>query len=176
GGLRIEGFDLGNSPSEYTRERVAERVVAFTTTNGTRAIASAQRAGAERVVIGCLNNLSAVVESVRSARLVVVVCAGTGGAETEEDTLVAGAIADRLIPLGFAAAADEPTRHALRAWRSLAAAKDPADALMRAMRSSRGGMNLVGIGLGTDVDDCTALDSHPVVPVLCADGALRCAS
>lgn len=176
GGLRIEGFDLGNSPSEYTPERVAGRTVAFTTTNGTRAIASAQRAGAERVVIGCLNNLSAAVEAVRSARLVVVVCAGTDGVETEEDTLVAGAIADRLITLGFAAAEDTPTRRALGAWRALAAPEDHAGALAGAMRASRGGVNLVGLGLGADVDDCAAVDSHPAVPVLCADGALRCAS
>ncbi|MFN7020424.1 MAG: 2-phosphosulfolactate phosphatase [Phycisphaerales bacterium] len=176
GGLRIEGFDLGNSPSEYTSGRVAGMAVAFTTTNGTRAIASAQRAGAERVVIGCLNNLSAVVGSVRSARRVVVVCAGTDGAETEEDTLVAGAIADRLIPLGFAPAQDQPTRLALAAWRSLPAPEDQAGALATAMRSSRGGKNLAAIGLGADVDDCAAVDSHPVVPALGADGALRCGS
>src|SRR3972149_9874236 len=38
GGLRIPGFDLGNSPSEYTRDRVAGKTIVLTTTNGTRAV------------------------------------------------------------------------------------------------------------------------------------------
>src|SRR3954447_24007137 len=51
-GLRIEGFDLGNSPTEYTPERVAGKTVVFTTTNGTRAMLHAR--GARRVVLGSL--------------------------------------------------------------------------------------------------------------------------
>ena len=34
---KIEGFDLGNSPLEFTSEAVADKLVVMTTTNGTRA-------------------------------------------------------------------------------------------------------------------------------------------
>src|ERR1700733_12632677 len=38
GGLPIDGFDLGNSPSEFTAQTIAGRTVVFTTTNGTKAL------------------------------------------------------------------------------------------------------------------------------------------
>ena len=50
GGLPIAGFDLGNSPAEYTRERVAGKTVVFTTTNGTRAMKRCH--AAHRVLVG----------------------------------------------------------------------------------------------------------------------------
>src|SRR5437868_6038312 len=37
-GIRIEGFDLGNSPDEYRPDTVGGRTVVFTTTNGTAAM------------------------------------------------------------------------------------------------------------------------------------------
>lgn len=52
GGIRIEGFDLGNSPREYTPERVAGHQIVFTTTNGTAALAACHEAAV--VMIGCL--------------------------------------------------------------------------------------------------------------------------
>ena len=36
--LTIPGFDLGNSPREFTREAVEGKTVLLTTTNGTRAL------------------------------------------------------------------------------------------------------------------------------------------
>jgi 2-phosphosulfolactate phosphatase len=60
-GLPIEGFDVGNSPLEYTPERVSGRTVVMTTTNGTRAIMASARAG--RLAIGAMNNASAVARA-----------------------------------------------------------------------------------------------------------------
>src|SRR5688500_9820769 len=57
--LPIEGFDLGNSPAEFTAERVGGRTLVMSTTNGTTAMALA--AGASRVLIAAPLNLSAVV-------------------------------------------------------------------------------------------------------------------
>jgi hypothetical protein len=58
GGLPIAGFDLGNSPTAYSRERVAGREVIFTTTNGTRAMARCS--AARRILIGAFVNFSAM--------------------------------------------------------------------------------------------------------------------
>src|SRR5258706_13920045 len=58
GGKQIPGFDLGNSPAEYSRERVAGKTVVFTTTNGTRAMLRCK--AARRVLLGAFVNFSAV--------------------------------------------------------------------------------------------------------------------
>src|SRR5262249_7524926 len=92
GGLRIPGFDLGNSPGEYTREVAAGKTLVFTTTTGTLALIRAKEAS--RVLIGALVNLGAVVELLaEEAGPVHLVCAGTEGRVTLEDVLCAGAIA-----------------------------------------------------------------------------------
>ncbi len=62
GGVRIEGFDLGNSPAEFTPQAVRGRSVLITTTNGTQALYHARLA--KRVIVGAMVNLSAVIASV----------------------------------------------------------------------------------------------------------------
>src|SRR5690606_7749604 len=80
GGRPIEGFDLGNSPAEYTAQRVSGRSVVLTTTNSTKALLHC-RAASEILVAGFVN-LSVVVERLRdvSRTLAInIVCAGTDG-------------------------------------------------------------------------------------------------
>ena len=61
GAVRIDGFDLDNSPLNYTAERVAGRNLVMTTSNGTRALAAA--AGADRVLLAGFLNVSAVARA-----------------------------------------------------------------------------------------------------------------
>ena len=76
--LRIPGFDLGNSPSEFTREAVEGKTVLITTTNGTPAIANTQ--GARDVVIASYVNYTAVLTMLRTALRggtdIAIICAG----------------------------------------------------------------------------------------------------
>ena len=85
--LRPAGFDLGNSPREMTTPGGAELVLV--TTNGTRAIVQAAQS-AEEVVLAALVNLAAATASLPAD--VLVVCAGTEGHPSIEDTYVAGRI------------------------------------------------------------------------------------
>src|SRR5262245_18694621 len=94
GGVPIPGFDLGNSPAEYTRERVGGKTVVFTTTNGTRAMQRCKLAG--RVLLGAFVNFSAICRELSGTDEIAIVCAGTDGHVTREDTLLAGAIVDDL--------------------------------------------------------------------------------
>lgn len=91
----IQGFDLGNSPFEYTPEVVEGKSIIFTTTNGSRAL---QRvASAPRIWLGCLRNAAAVADAMLGFGLdATIVCAGTGGRFTIDDFLAAGCILDRL--------------------------------------------------------------------------------
>ena len=84
-------FDLGNSPREFTCERVAGRSLAMTTTNGTRALQACR--GARGVLVGSFLNLSAVADWLARERVdsLLVVCSGTHEETAYEDVLGAGA-------------------------------------------------------------------------------------
>ncbi|MCI0492333.1 MAG: 2-phosphosulfolactate phosphatase [Planctomycetes bacterium] len=170
GGSRIEGFDLGNSPSEYTPEVVGGRRVFITTTNGTRALDHARRA--RRIVVGAIVNLSTVVASVRHEPRVDILCAGTGGNTTHEDLLAAGAMVHQL---GSTATerwqTNEAAREACRHWESLvaaanAASRQPSEQLAIELRDTLGGRNLLAIGLEDDLVDCAQIDRLDVAPEL----------
>jgi 2-phosphosulfolactate phosphatase len=94
--LPIEGFDLGNSPEEFTADKVRGKTLVMTTTNGTHAMSLA--AGAARVLIGAMVNLDAVVEELASSSAdPVFVCSGRERFFGLEDAVCAGAMATRLM-------------------------------------------------------------------------------
>ena len=97
GNFRIDGFDFGNSPREFTRVdplTVATTLV-LTTTNGTRLLLAAA-ARCEEVIVASLLNFDAVVDAARRADEVAVLCAGVEGAFAIDDAYVAGRIAGAL--------------------------------------------------------------------------------
>lgn len=90
-GIKIEGYDLGNSPLEYTKETVGGKTLVFNTTNGTKAIKKG--VGADRLIIASFLNLSTVVSELKAAdKDIILVCAGWRGRLGLEDLLLAGAI------------------------------------------------------------------------------------
>ena len=168
GGLRISGFDLGNSPREYTAERVAGQTVVITTTNGTAAL-HASRDAAE-IVVGAIVNRRAVAEAVRRLAgdqgVVHLVCAGTDGVVSAEDVLAAGAILDAAAADGRDDALDDAAREALAFFRRVAARGDVPAALVVEFCRSPGGANLVDLGMEADLPAAAAIDSLAVVPRL----------
>jgi 2-phosphosulfolactate phosphatase len=95
-GRKIEGFDLGNSPLEYTLELVKGKTLILSTTNGTVAIT--RSAPADEIVVGCLLNLGAVVAHLASsgADSVALLCSGNLGQLALEDFLCGGLVVARL--------------------------------------------------------------------------------
>jgi 2-phosphosulfolactate phosphatase len=169
GGVRITGFDLGNSPAEYTADRVAGRPVVITTTNGTAALAACHEAAA--VVVGAIVNRTAVAATARrlaAARgcdAIHLVCAGTDGHVTEEDVLAAGAI---LEAAGCDERLDEAAEAARERFRAVAAAgRDGLEQrIATTFRTARGGANLIALGMESDLALAAAIDSLTVVPWL----------
>lgn len=159
GGARIPGFDLGNSPREYRPEALQSRPVFFTTTNGTRALLASLEA--DRIFVGCFNNLSALVRVlVKDGRPVHLVCAGTRGEVSLEDTLGAGAVAAALgEPYGLEQPTNDATLMAVDAWRR-------AGPLPAELRRGVGGRDVIRLGLDADIDAAAAIDSRDVVPEL----------
>jgi 2-phosphosulfolactate phosphatase len=168
GGRRIAGFDVGNSPREYTPAAVGGRAVYLTTTNGTQALYHARQA--RRVMIGSLLNLSAVAASIEAEPCVEILCAGTDGEETREDILAAGAIVGRLCNRPAAdwrlndAAAMAGAQWSLLNVNARAAGSSTIEQLAREFRDTPGGRNLLAIGLDDDLVDCAQVDRLSVAP------------
>jgi 2-phosphosulfolactate phosphatase len=153
-GVRIEGFDLGNSPREYLEPR--SPVLGMSTTNGTRAIVTAA-ARCDHVLVASLLNLEAVVDAAQDeGEDVAVFCAGVKGAFALDDAYVAGRIAELLD--GDRSDAAEA---AVRLARSYTSAEE-------AFRASRSGRNLINHGpeLEADIPFCARESVLDVVPQL----------
>lgn len=162
GGVRIEGFDLGNSPAEYGRAAVAGRGIVFTTTNGTAALLHAARAKAIGVA-ALSNRRAAAAWAARAGGPVHVLCAGTHGLVSGEDVLAAGAVVEALLELGCTLGEDDAARLALEAWARARAGG--VKTIREALRATLGGRNLIEVGLGGDVDRCSRPDRSRTVPV-----------
>jgi 2-phosphosulfolactate phosphatase len=170
GGVRPEGFVLGNSPASYTAEIVAGRTVVFTTTNGTAALLHAGRA--RRVLVGSLVNLTSVCDAVaQEPGTVHIVCAGTRDAASLDDCVPAGAMVARLRSVRGLVAEDSGLL-CLHAWEH--AVRAGALGIEAAMRAGRGGRNLARIGLHADIAWCSRVDGCPVLGAFDAErGEIR---
>ena len=162
-GKKVEGFDHGNSPFEYMVEEMKGRQLAFTTTNGTQAIA--RSLGAREIIIGSFLNLSAVAKHImKSDNNVLIVCAGWKGKFNMEDTLFAGALVD-LTEGGIEPECDAP-RAAKHLY--LTARNDMKSFLATASHVKR----LAKLNVIKDIEFCLTLDVYNVVPIL-REGVLK---
>lgn len=94
-GIKLDGFDMGNSPEEFQSATVAGKKIAITTTNGTHAILESKEA--DRIYIGSFSNLKALAKRLTAeGNDVTLVCAGWKNRVNLEDTLFAGALASAL--------------------------------------------------------------------------------
>lgn len=163
-GLPIEGFDLGNSPGEFVRERVEDLSLVMTTSNGTRAfLAVADRWGGRgddppgAMLVGSFLNLGAVAGALADAGSAAIVCAGREGRFGLDDALCAGALIRAVERAGV-----EPTLNdAGRAARTLIGGQEPDAALLRDTAAAH---HLRSIGLGDDVDFCARVNRTELVP------------
>jgi 2-phosphosulfolactate phosphatase len=155
-GSKVEGFDLGNSPREFTREAVEGKRLVMSTTNGTRALTVA--AHVERLLPCAFTNLSAVARSVQGSDRLVVICAGREGRFSMDDALCAGHLLRQVL-----GDAEGELNDAARAARALAGFRKPSRKLFEL---TDGGRALVEIGLGDDLDICAQVDRHDIVAEL----------
>ncbi|MCI0457406.1 MAG: 2-phosphosulfolactate phosphatase [Gemmataceae bacterium] len=161
GGAPLPGFDLGNSPREYTPKLCRGNTLVLTTTNGTRALLRAVEAA--RVLVAAFVNYSAVCEQLRhDARPVHMVCAGTEGAISLEDTLLAGALVDYLCQTGETRLNDA----ARLAWDAF---ENHGEVLLGALEVSAGGANLRSLGYDEDIRVAAQVDRYALVPELRRD-------
>jgi 2-phosphosulfolactate phosphatase len=157
----IPGFDLGNSPLEYTPDVVEGKTVLLTTTNGTVALVGIQ--GARDVVVASYVNYSAVSAMIRAAARgasdVAIVCAGRDRQFALEDAACAGryarAVTRRLANVRLNDAAQA----------CCLIDKRYGDGLDRLFEDSEHGRALAEAGFTADLAVCAAVDAHPVIPI-----------
>jgi len=158
GGEMIPGFDMGNSPREYTPEAVKNRTLLFASSNGSKAILAA--ADAEALAVGALINIRSVVRWVTDeARDCVILCAGKLGAFSAEDAACAGYMVSLLTSHGF-----EPGNDGARAAVNIAG--EASGDWLAFIKSTDHGRYLLELGYGADFPVVAAVDSCPLVPVM----------
>jgi 2-phosphosulfolactate phosphatase len=159
-------FDFGNSPREYTPEKVRGKIIVSTTTNGTRALRAC--AGAKTVLAASFLNLTATAEFVKNLQptQALLVCAGTRENTALEDVLAAGALCEKLRD-GAGASGISDSAEIVRC----AYAQAKSDLVLAVCRSENA-RRLLGIPeLRDDVPFCLQCDRYSLVVKRAADGA-----
>ncbi len=165
GGVKIDGFELSNSPDDYSTDVVRGKTIAFTTTNGTKAMLRCHSAG--RVLVGSFVNFSAITgELARCSNPIHLVCAGTDGHVTGEDVLFAGVVVQRLTGCMEVRGVDETkwtlsdsALLALCGWLQMA----PELTLPGAMQKTQGARNLRRLGYDRDILTAGTIDLCDVI-------------
>lgn len=156
-GKKVEGCDLGNSPFEYMNPELKGKKIAFTTTNGTQAIAKSD--GAREIIIGSFLNLSTVANYLRQgSNNVLVVCAGWKGKVNLEDTLFAGALVE-LLKDNIEPDCDAP----LIAQHLYNQGKND---LVGFLQNSSHVKRLARLNIHKDIEFCLTPDQYTVLPIL----------
>lgn len=157
----VPGFDLGNSPREFTKEAVEGKTILMSTTNGTSAVLAMQ--GARDVVIASYVNLSAVLSMLRAALRggtdVAIVCAGHERHYALEDAACAGLFVQHITTKNAKAETNDAAQTAM------VINKKYGDNLKRLFKESAHGAALADAGFADDLVACAEVDSYPVLPV-----------
>jgi 2-phosphosulfolactate phosphatase len=160
----VEGFDFGNSPFSYTKEKVAGKTIVLTTTNGTQALHLSRKA--KKIVIGAFLNLTALCNWLKKQdENILLVCSGWKNNFNLEDTLFAGAVVEQLQSATFVA--DDAAIAANDLYRI---AKDDLNGYLKKTSHSE---RLKALGIEADIEFCLRVDLTTAIPVLEGDALVR---
>ncbi|SHF69671.1 2-phosphosulfolactate phosphatase [Dysgonomonas macrotermitis] len=156
--VKFEFGDFGNTPSEYTREKVEGKDVVISTTNGTHAIDMAEDCSC--LIIGSFSNISAVADfCISQQKNVLVLCAGWKDKFNLEDTLFGGALTEILVQKGGYNAHFDAAGVALSMW------KDAKSDIMKYIANGEHMKRLEAHNLIDVADFCVTSDTVKVLPV-----------
>lgn len=163
-GKVVDGFDFGNSPFSYTAEKVADKTVVLTTTNGTHALHLSR--SAKRIVIGSFLNLTALSNWLKTQHEnILLVCAGWKNNFNLEDTLFAGAVIEQLKTEDFVL--DDA---ALAANDLFQLGKNDINLYLK---KTSHGERLKKLGIEKDIEFCLQIDITTAIPVLEGERLVR---
>ncbi|HAV23061.1 MAG: hypothetical protein A2X67_06790 [Ignavibacteria bacterium GWA2_55_11] len=160
-GKIIEGFNLGNSPREYTEATVRGKSIIFCTTNGS--VAMSRSRYARRLVVGGFVNMSAVVNFIKEEQSdFLIICAGKSNGLRSfsiEDAVCAGMMISELTKdKGQDVELTDSSRAAIALFKTFGRS------ILKMLKTSDHGQYLEEIGMGEDLKICAEIDSIPVLP------------
>jgi 2-phosphosulfolactate phosphatase len=180
-GLFIEGFNLGNSPDDFIPDVCRDKIIVMTTTNGTRAILASLEA--ERIYVAAFTNLRATTDEISvqflkkvHRRSVHIICAGTDGQISLEDSLLAGALTSQIANIvervpGTELASVFGNDEALLVvsqWLEVERFLEKRP-LWKLLSLGRGGQNVLAVGRSADLEAAAYFDRYNLVAELQRD-------
>ncbi len=154
--LKMEGCDFGNSPFEFSAAKVQGQTIIMTTSNGTAAIKATE--GAYHTLIGAFLNATAVCQQAKQyGKDILIVCAGTDGMFSLEDTLCAGLLV-KLLSAENEIVLTDSARGAMLLY---TAAQEE---LFETAVHSRNGKRLYDMNRMEDIAYCCQIDTVHIVP------------
>ncbi len=163
-GQVVEGFDFGNSPFSYTKEKVSGKTVVLTTTNGTHALHLSRQA--KKIVIGSFLNLTSLCDWLKKQdENILLLCSGWKNNFNLEDTLFAGAVVEQLKVISFNL--DDAAIAANDLYQI--GKSDINDYLKKTSHSER----LKKLGIEKDIEFCLQVDLTLAIPVLNGDKLVK---
>jgi 2-phosphosulfolactate phosphatase len=162
-GKTIEGFNLGNSPLEYSETAVRGKSIIYCTTNGSVAMAKSRYA--RTLAVGSFINLTATTDFIRAENKdFLFICAGRAnsiGNFSMEDAVCAGMMIQNLLK---AESLEVELSDSAKAAHALS--KSFGRSILKMLKTSEHGKYLIEIGFAEDLKICAHLDSVPVLPIL----------
>lgn len=154
---KIEGFALGNSPSEYTKEIVSGKSIVFYSTNGSRAIVKAKYSA--NLFICSFNNLNALAEHLHKLNLdIIILCSGNNNLFSLEDSVCAGMLINELITTNKKVELTDSSTSAMTLFKTFG------KNISKMLGETDHGRLLIENGFKDDLIACAELDNTEVIP------------
>lgn len=155
---KIEGFALGNSPSEYKKEIVSGKSIVFYSTNGSRAIVKAKYSA--NLFICSFNNLVTLAKHLKKLNEdVIILCSGNNNFFSLEDSVCAGMLVNELVTENKKDELTDAARSAIALFKSFG------KNILKMLNETDHGRLLIENGFKDDLKMCAELDSTEVIPV-----------
>jgi len=153
----IEGFNLGNSPLEFTEEVISGKSIILYTTNGTRTIVKAKFS--ENLFICSFNNISSIAKHlVKLKKDVEIICSGTNGFFSLEDVVCAGKLISQILEKAPKAELADSAKA------SVVISKSFGKTLLKMLKETEHGRLLIENGFLEDLKYCSKIDSIDIIP------------
>jgi len=154
---KIEGFALGNSPSEYSNDIVAGKTIVFYSTNGSRAVVKAKYS--ENLFVCSFNNLNAVAKHLKKLNEdVIILCSGNNNFLSLEDAVCAGMLVNELNAGEKNILLTDSSRSAMALFKSFG------KNILKLLADTDHGELLINNGFETDLKACAELNNTDVIP------------
>jgi 2-phosphosulfolactate phosphatase len=156
-GKQIDGYELGNSPFEYTEEVISGKTLILNTTNGTKALVRCTHAS--KVYIAAFLNVKAVCELLKEeTNEISIVCSGWKGRLSLEDVLCAGYIVHQVYDGVIPEEAKDGAKVAMGLYERFGTEIDST------VHSTNHAKRLIGLGFESDIAYCCEVDKFNIVP------------